>query len=132
MNPNDRNEYRMSQFMMLLSKGSDLEIAPDQKYILKWELDAATHRAVMSFIQLVMEDEYINLVVGDVIVFYDQLKDSHIIHQHISEDVECSGLALTALTMVLFEIWSDEEYIKDKTNFNKFVEGLYTRVEELA
>jgi len=125
----EQDDFHMTQFKLLLSRGSDLEIDPDQEYLFKWELDENIHQTIMATLKVILDDEFVNLVVGDAIAFYDQLKNAPVIQRKVHKDVIVSGLAITALSMILYEIWSNEQLIKDKTELNKFIHGLYTNIE---
>lgn len=121
----------MQEFESILANGTDLQIDPDQRYMLSWTLDTETHHIIMNVLRMILEDNYSNFVVGDAMIFYDQLKNAVPVDGRVSKEIECSGLSLTALSIVLYEIWNNEELHADKAKLHNFINGLYGRLIEL-
>lgn len=126
----EKNDYNMSQFELLLSGGSDIQIDPDKNYIFDWDLDAETHQILMQILRVILTDDYSNFVVGDAIIFYDELKNIIPSNHRVRKKVHCSGLSITALSIILYEIWTDEDLDINKDNLAMFIKGMYTRIEE--
>ena len=125
----NKEKYSKEKFEQILSKGKDVQIDPDQHYKVKWDMEAETHQIIMTTLRTIMDDEFSNFVVGDAIVFYDQLKNVSPVNNRVSKEVICSGLSITALTIILYEIWKDEEMLSHKKDFNEFIDGFYDRIE---
>jgi len=123
-----KKDYKMEQFELLLSGGTDLQIDPDQDYKFNWDVDAETHQALMHILRVILEDEYSNFVVGDAIIFYDQLKNVVPVNHRVKREVECSGLSITALSIILYEIWKEEDLDINKEKLGNFINGMYRRI----
>jgi hypothetical protein len=123
----EKNDYNMSQFELLLSAGTDIQIDPDKNYIFDWNLDAETHLIIMQILRVILTDEYTNLVVGDAILFYDELKNVVPVDHSVSKQVRCSGLSITALSIILYEIWTDESLGINKEKLALFINGMYSK-----
>lgn len=124
----EKNDYKMEQFELLLSGGTDLQIDPDLEYVFNWRVDAETHQVLMHILRVILTDEYSNFVVGDAIIFYDQLKNVAPVDHMVSRKVECSGLSITALTIILYEIWKDEDLDINKEKLGRFINGMYRNI----
>jgi hypothetical protein len=123
----EKNDYNMSQFELLLSAGTDIQIDPDKNYVFDWNLDEETHQIIMQILRVILTDEYTNLVVGDAILFYDELKNVVPVDQRVVKKVHCSGLAITALSIILYEIWVEGNLEINKEKLGLFINGMYSR-----
>jgi len=121
----DSDPKSMESFEHMLSRGEDIQIDPESEYIFNWQCEALTHQVIMDVIKNVIDDPYTNLVVGDAMVFYDQLKDVPNEKGVVNKQLKCSGLSVTALKILLHEIWKDEEILPNKKFLNRFLENMY-------
>lgn len=124
----EKSDYKMEQFELLLSGGTNLEIDPDLDYTFNWDVDAETHQALMHILRVILNDEYSNFVVGDAIIFYDQLRNVVPINHRVKWEVECSGLSITALSIILYEIWKEEDLDINKEKLAGFINGMYRNI----
>lgn len=124
-NQPDSDPLSMENFEQKLAKGEDIQIDPESEYIFNWQCEALTHQVIMDVVKNVIDDPYSNLVVGDAIVFYDELKDVPSEKGVVSKRLKCSGLSITALKILLHEIWKDEEILPNKKFLNRFLENMY-------
>ena len=128
----EKNDYNMDQFTLLLSGGADIQIDPDMNYIFHWNLDSDTHQVIMHILRVILTDEYSNFVVGDAIIFYDELKSVIPEDHRVIKEVHCSGLSITALSIILYEIWTDEELSMNKEKLGFFINGMYRHIRPVG
>jgi hypothetical protein len=127
----EKNDYNMGQFQLLLSGGTEMQIDPDKNYLFSWDIDAETHQFIMQLLRVIITDEYSNFVVGDAIIFYDELKNIAPVNHRVITKVQCSGLSVTALSIILYEIWTDEDLEMNKEKLGMFINGMYKNLKEM-